>query len=70
MLRPMVSQPTHCHVWSTNGRYRGTRRLTVRDRRMLTAQGWTMTLVPAAGARLAVRVAAVTPLTPGAGVGP
>ena len=45
MLRPMVSQPTHCHVWSTNGRYRGTRRLTVRDRRMLTAQGWTMTLV-------------------------
>jgi len=45
MLRRMVSQPTLCHVWSTDGRYRGTRRLTVQDRRMLTAQGWKMTLV-------------------------
>ena len=45
MLRRMVSQPTHCHVWSTDGRYQGTRRLTVQDRRMLTAQGWKMTLV-------------------------
>jgi len=41
----MVSQSTHCHVWSTDGRYQGTRRLTVQDRRMLTAQGWKMTLV-------------------------
>ena len=45
MLRPLVSQSTHCHAWSTDGRYQGTRRLTVQDRRMLTAQGWTMTLV-------------------------
>ena len=45
MLRRMVSQSTHCHVWSTDGRYQGTRRLTVQDRRMLTAQGWKMTLV-------------------------
>jgi hypothetical protein len=41
----MVSQSTHCHVWSTDGRYQGTRRPTVQDRRMLTAQGWKMTLV-------------------------
>ena len=39
MLRAMVSQPTHCHVWNTDGRYQGTRRLTAADRRMLTAQG-------------------------------
>ena len=45
MLRRMVSQSTHCQVWSTDGRYPGTRRLTVQDRRMLTAQGWKMTLV-------------------------
>jgi len=45
MLRAMVSQPTHCHVCNTDGRYQGTRRLTVQDRRMLTAQGWKMTLV-------------------------
>ena len=45
MLRPLVSQSTHCHACSTDGRYRGTRRLTVQDRRMLTAQGWKMTLV-------------------------
>ena len=45
MLHRMVSQPTHCHVWSTDGRYQGTRRLTAQDRRMLTAQGWKMTLV-------------------------
>ena len=45
MLRPLVSQSTHCHAWSTDGRNRGTRRLTVQDRRMLTAQGWKMTLV-------------------------
>jgi hypothetical protein len=45
MLRPLVSQSTHCHAWSTDGRYQGTRRLTVQDRRMLTARGWKMTLV-------------------------
>jgi len=45
MLRLMVSLTTHCHVWSTDGLYQGTRRLTVQDRRMLTAQGWKMTLV-------------------------
>ena len=45
MLRPMVSPSTQCHVWSIDGRYQGTRRLSVQDRRMLTAQGWKMTLV-------------------------
>lgn len=44
MIR-LMSQSTHCHVWSTDGLYQGTRRLTVQDRRMLTAQGWKMTLV-------------------------
>lgn len=38
-----MSQSAHCHVWSTDGRYQGTRRLTIQDRRMMTAQGWTMT---------------------------
>ena len=45
MLRPMVSPSAHCHVWSIDGRYQGTRRLTVQARRMLTVQGRKMTLV-------------------------
>ncbi len=40
-----MSQSTHCHVWSRDGHYQGTRALTMQDRRMLTAQGCRITLV-------------------------